>query len=90
GIHSLDDLIRVASNYTPHLNLSGLGFEEALTMYRKTMAIDYLSGYLIEEILSIDNLFVIIMILTAFSVKPEAYKPVLFWGILGAIVLRFL
>ncbi len=90
GINSFEKLVLIVKAYAPQLNLTGLGYEEAVVLYRKTMAIDYLSGYLIEEILSIDNLFVIIMILSAFSVKPESYKPVLFWGILGAIVLRFL
>lgn len=90
GIETMEHLARIVKNYTPHINISGLEYPEALVLYRKTMTIDYLSGYLIEEILSIDNLFVIIMILSAFSVKPESYKPVLFWGILGAIVLRFI
>jgi tellurite resistance protein TerC len=49
-----------------------------------------LSGYLIEKSLSIDNLFVIMAILKAFTVKKEAYKQVLFWGILGAILMRFI
>ncbi|MDR1780263.1 MAG: TerC/Alx family metal homeostasis membrane protein, partial [Tannerella sp.] len=49
----------------------------------------YLSGYFIEETLSIDNIFVILMILRGFVVPLKDYKSVLFWGILGAIVLRF-
>jgi tellurite resistance protein TerC len=51
---------------------------------------EFLSGYLIEYTLSIDNVFVIMMILSAFSVEEKYYKQVLFWGILGAIILRFL
>ena len=48
----------------------------------------YLSGYLIEESLSIDNVFVWAVILTFFAV-PAAYRfRVLFWGIFGALVLR--
>ncbi len=90
GIHSYDDLMHVVTKFDYGLDLTGMGFDQAVELFRKTMAINYISGYLIEEILSVDNLFVIIMILTAFSVKEEAYKPVLFWGILGAIVLRFL
>jgi TerC family integral membrane protein len=49
---------------------------------------EYLSGYLIEESLSIDNVFVWALILSYFMV-PEAYQHrVLFWGIFGALVLR--
>ncbi|NJO68248.1 MAG: TerC/Alx family metal homeostasis membrane protein, partial [Bacteroidetes bacterium] len=45
---------------------------------------------LIEYTLSMDNVFVIMMILGAFSVGKKYYKQVLFWGILGAIILRFI
>jgi TerC family integral membrane protein len=49
---------------------------------------EYLSGYLIEESLSIDNVFVWALILTFFAV-PQAYRfRVLFWGIFGALVFR--
>jgi tellurite resistance protein TerC len=51
-------------------------------------ATEYLSGYLIEESLSIDNVFVWAVILTFFAV-PMAYRfRVLFWGIFGALILR--
>jgi len=61
---------------------------ENLRIFRKQLSINYLTGYFIEETLSLDNLFVILMILTSFSVATSNYKKVLFWGILGAIVLR--
>src|SRR5262245_52381074 len=49
---------------------------------------EYLSGYLIEESLSIDNVFVWALILTYFTVPREYQHRVLFWGIFGALVLR--
>jgi tellurite resistance protein TerC len=52
------------------------------------VALQFLAGYLIEESLSVDNLFVFLMILSYFSV-PQVYQyKVLFWGILGALILR--
>jgi len=51
-------------------------------------ALEFLTAYLIEESLSIDNLFVFIMIFAYFQVKPEHQHKVLFWGIIGAMVLR--
>jgi tellurite resistance protein TerC len=52
-------------------------------------ALQFLTGYLIEESLSVDNLFVFVLIFKYFGV-PEIYQPrVLHWGILGAIVMRF-
>ena len=53
------------------------------------MTIAYISGYLIEKTLSVDNLFVMMMIFTAFGVDKKQYQHVLNWGIMGAIVLRF-
>ena len=49
---------------------------------------EFLTGYLIEKALSVDNIFVFVLIFGAFSV-PETYQHrVLFWGILGALVMR--
>lgn len=51
-------------------------------------ALEYITGYLLEKSLSVDNLFVFVMIFSAFAV-PRAYQHrVLFWGILGALVMR--
>jgi tellurite resistance protein TerC len=56
----------------------------------KASTIDYFSGYLLEKSLSVDNLFVMIAIFTSFAI-PEKYRHrVLYFGILGAIVLRFI
>jgi len=51
-------------------------------------ASQYLMGYLLEKSLSVDNIFVIAMIFSYFRVPLELQHRVLFWGILGAVVLR--
>lgn len=51
-------------------------------------AVEYFSAYLTEYALSVDNIFVILLILKYFQVKEEYFHKVLFWGILGAIVFR--
>jgi len=51
-------------------------------------AVEFLTGYLIEKSLSVDNIFVFLMIFTYFGVKPMYQHKVLFWGILGAIIMR--
>lgn len=51
-------------------------------------SIEFFSAYLTEYALSVDNIFVILLILKYFSVKEEYYHKVLFWGILGAVVFR--
>ncbi|MDR1610877.1 MAG: TerC family protein [Candidatus Symbiothrix sp.] len=51
-------------------------------------ALDFFTGYLIEESLSVDNLFVFIMIFASFNIEPKYQHRILFWGIIGAIVMR--
>lgn len=55
-----------------------------------TAVLKYITGYLIELSLSIDNVFVIAVIFTSFQIPPQYQHRVLFWGILGAIVFRAL
>jgi len=51
-------------------------------------ALEYFSAYLTEYALSVDNIFVILLILKFFKVKEEYFHKILFWGILGAVVFR--
>lgn len=50
--------------------------------------LDFVTGYVIELSLSVDNLFIFLLIFKYFSVPPEHQHRVLFWGILGALVMR--
>jgi tellurite resistance protein TerC len=90
GIDNFDDLRANISRYHEHLSISGLSFQEALALYNRDLSLQYLTGYLIEYSLSMDNVFVILLIFISFNVPGKYYKRVLFWGILGAIVMRFL
>ena len=51
-------------------------------------AVEYLTGYVIEYALSVDNLFVFLLIFRTFGVPPAYQRRVLLWGILGAMILR--
>lgn len=68
-----------------------LAFNVVVFFWRgERAALEFLTGYLLEESLSVDNLFVFLLIFSYFRV-PRAYQHgVLFWGILGAIVMRFI
>jgi tellurite resistance protein TerC len=50
--------------------------------------LEFLTGYLIEKALSVDNLFVFLVIFAYFKVPPALQHRVLFWGILGALIMR--
>lgn len=51
-------------------------------------ALEFVTGYLIEESLSVDNLFVFLLIFRYFGVDPKYQHKVLFWGIVGALIFR--
>jgi tellurite resistance protein TerC len=56
--------------------------------FGKTKALEFLTGYVIEYSLSVDNIFVFILIFSYFAVKSEYQHKILFWGILGALIMR--
>ncbi|MBT3301164.1 MAG: TerC/Alx family metal homeostasis membrane protein [Bacteroidetes bacterium] len=89
GIENIDD-IREKIALFKHPILISDDFESSIKIYRKNLSLEYITGYLIEYALSVDNIFVIIMILISFNVQEKYYKKVLFWGILGAIIMRFI
>src|SRR6185503_12784186 len=50
--------------------------------------LEFLTGYIIEQALSVDNIFVFIVIFSHFAVPKQQQHRVLFWGVLGAFILR--
>lgn len=66
-----------------------LGFNLGLLhWYGRTAALEFFTGYVIEKSLSVDNLFVFVLLFKYFAVEPRYQHRVLFWGILGALVMR--
>ena len=63
-------------------------YQDHGTELANTKSMEFLTGYLIEKSLAVDNIFVFLMIFTYFAVPPEFQKRVLMIGIIGAIVLR--
>lgn len=56
----------------------------------RDLALKFLAGYLLERSLSMDNLFVFLMIFSYFRIAPQYQHKILFWGIIGALVMRAL
>jgi len=56
--------------------------------FGKTRALEFLTGYVIEYSLSVDNIFVFILIFSYFAVNNQYQHKILFWGILGALIMR--
>jgi len=56
--------------------------------YGSDKALEFLTGYLIEKALSVDNIFVFVVLFSSFAVPKEFQHRVLFWGVFGAIIMR--
>jgi TerC family integral membrane protein len=56
--------------------------------YGGEQGLEFFAGYLLEKSLSVDNLFVFVLLFRSFAIPPRHQHRVLFWGVLGAIVLR--
>jgi tellurite resistance protein TerC len=90
GIRDKADIQSLINRYHHPINIVNSDFEHAVRDYNHNLSLEYLTGYLIEYSLSVDNIFVIIMIFLSFNIEQRYYHRVLFWGILGAIIMRFL
>src|SRR5207245_10662628 len=66
--------------------LAAPGFEPLAAA--RTAALEFLAGYVVEYSLSVDNIFVFVVVLAYFAVPSELQHRVLFFGILGALVFR--
>ena len=84
-----DMSLREASAWTAGWIFLALLFGAGIAWhFGRRPAIEYLTGYVIEYALSVDNLFVFILIFRTFGVPPMYQRPVLLWGILGAMIMR--
>jgi len=92
-IHGSDTLAEIQARidkFQHPITITGLGVQEAIDLYNKNLSLEYITGYLIEYSLSVDNVFVIVMIFISFNIQPKYFKRVLFWGIVGAVIMRFI
>lgn len=88
--------VREAGAFTAAVMTMALAFAAAI-LFRvvpvegfggRQHALEFVTGYLVELALSVDNIFVILLIFSYFRVSPKYQHRVLFWGILGALVMR--
>ncbi|MDB5087536.1 MAG: hypothetical protein JWR09_1530 [Mucilaginibacter sp.] len=91
-LHHIDSfaaLQQINIDHFHRLKLNPNDFAGSLELYRKNLGLEFITGYVVEYALSVDNIFVIVLVFTAFGVNPKYYHKVLFWGIIGAVLMRF-
>ncbi|MDL1913156.1 MAG: TerC/Alx family metal homeostasis membrane protein [Bergeyella sp.] len=89
-IDSIEKLKAITERHHHAIKIIPKDLESSLHLYRKNLAVEYLTGYIVEYALSVDNIFVILLIFSSFNVPKAYYHRVLFWGIIGAIVMRLI
>ncbi|RKR85391.1 tellurite resistance protein TerC [Mucilaginibacter gracilis] len=92
-LHSIKNFAGLQAVNISHfhkLKLNPTDFAGGLDLYRKNIGLEFITGYVVEYALSVDNIFVIVLVFAAFKVSEKHYHKVLLWGIIGAIVMRFL
>ncbi len=90
SIDTIDKLRFISEKYHQDVNILPDNLQASLAHYRSVLSMEYLTGYLVEYSLSVDNIFVMILIFSAFGVEKRYYHRVLFWGIIGAVVFRLI
>ncbi|WP_276345487.1 TerC family protein [Daejeonella sp. JGW-45] len=90
GITNFAQLQEVTTKHLHNITLIPENYSASLAIYKQNLALEFLTGYVIEYALSVDNIFVMVLIFSAFGVNEKYYHRVLFWGIVGAVVMRFL
>jgi tellurite resistance protein TerC len=88
-INNMTTLVEVVKNYKHQITLIPNNFDKSIDIYNHNLSLEFITGYIVEYALSVDNIFVMVLIFSAFKVNEKYYHRVLFWGILGAVILRF-
>ncbi len=94
GIENMEELKEVLLKYDGvngvTKGLSSNSFTKSIHDFNHNLALSFLNGYFVEYSLSMDNILVIILIFGSFKVARKYYHSVLFWGIIGAVLMRAL
>ena len=89
-LHNVHDFARLNEVISKHLHDVKITDDLAASIqaYNKTLTLEYLTGYVVEYALSVDNIFVMVLLFTSFGIPEKYYHKVLVWGIIGAILMR--
>jgi tellurite resistance protein TerC len=90
GISNFAELQEFTTRNLHNITLNPNNYAESLAIYKQNLGLEFITGYVIEYALSVDNIFVMVLIFTAFNVDEKYYHRVLFWGIIGAVIMRFM
>ncbi|MCT1531869.1 TerC/Alx family metal homeostasis membrane protein [Sphingobacterium daejeonense] len=88
NVHDIARLKEVVAKHFHNITINENDLAASLQIYNKNLTIEYLTGYVVEYALSVDNIFVMVLLFSSFGIPEKYYHKVLVWGILGAIIMR--
>src|SRR5690606_19910235 len=88
NVHDFAQLQGIIARHYHNIDINPNDLAASIQLYNKTLTIEYLTGYVVEYALSVDNIFVMVLLFTSFGIPEKYYHKVLVWGIIGAIILR--
>lgn len=88
NVHDFARLQEIIAQHYHNIDVNPNDLAASIQLYNKTLTIEYLTGYVVEYALSVDNIFVMVLLFTSFGIPEKYYHKVLVWGIIGAIILR--
>ncbi|SFT18254.1 TerC/Alx family metal homeostasis membrane protein [Sphingobacterium wenxiniae] len=87
-VHDIARLKEIVAKHYHNIQVNESDLAGAIKAYNSNLTIEYLTGYVVEYALSVDNIFVMVLLFSSFGIPEKYYHKVLVWGIIGAIVLR--
>lgn len=88
NVHDFASLREVIARHYHNIEVIEGNLEASIALYNRNLTLEYLTGYVVEYALSVDNIFVMVLLFSSFGIPEKYYHKVLVWGILGAIILR--
>jgi len=88
NVHDITRLKEVIALHFHNIQINENDLVQSLEIYNKNLTLEYLTGYVVEYALSVDNIFVMVLLFSSFGIPEKYYHKVLVWGIIGAVVLR--
>ncbi|QBQ40042.1 TerC/Alx family metal homeostasis membrane protein [Sphingobacterium psychroaquaticum] len=88
NVHDFETLKQVVAKHLHNIKINENDLAASIQTYNANLTIEYLTGYVVEYALSVDNIFVMVLLFSSFGIPEKYYHKVLVWGIIGAILLR--
>ncbi|MGH2622355.1 MAG: TerC/Alx family metal homeostasis membrane protein [Sphingobacterium sp.] len=88
NVHDFGRLKEIIALHFHNIKINEQDLAASLQLYNKNLTLEYLTGYVVEYALSVDNIFVMVLLFNSFGIPEKYYHKVLVWGIIGAIIMR--